>query len=149
MKQEDNLPLIYMKSLFLRKVVNVADMRECAEARVHKMCFGYLDRSDKTCRLAAPRFMLNRHRQCTNRPKVCFFPKQENSYVKCSYIHWTLALKNGLHVSFFFFVFWNKALTRFSLELTKFSKTLNSTMRRYDFLRFWIGRVKELNRFFF
>ena len=112
MKQEDNLPLIYMKSLFLRKVVNVADMRECAEARVHKMCFGYLDRSDKICQLAAPRFMLNRHRQCTNRPKVCFFPKQENSYVKCSYIQGTHALKNGLHVSFFFSSFFETKLSQ-------------------------------------
>ena len=27
----------------LKGAVNIADLRECAEARVHKMCFGYLD----------------------------------------------------------------------------------------------------------
>jgi len=27
----------------LRKSVNIADLRACAEARMHKMCFGYLD----------------------------------------------------------------------------------------------------------
>jgi len=27
----------------LRKAVNIADLRACAEARVHSMCFGYLD----------------------------------------------------------------------------------------------------------
>ena len=27
-----------------RKAVNIADVRLCAELRVHKMCFGYLDR---------------------------------------------------------------------------------------------------------
>ena len=27
----------------LRKAVNISDLRACAEARVHKMCFGYLD----------------------------------------------------------------------------------------------------------
>ena len=30
--------------LLLRESVNIADLRLCAEARVHKMCFGYLDR---------------------------------------------------------------------------------------------------------
>ena len=27
----------------LRNAVNIADLRACAESRVHKMCFGYLD----------------------------------------------------------------------------------------------------------
>ena len=27
----------------LRKAVNVADVRACAQQRVHSMCFGYLD----------------------------------------------------------------------------------------------------------
>ena len=27
----------------LKKAVNVADVRSCAEKRVHSMCFGYLD----------------------------------------------------------------------------------------------------------
>jgi len=27
----------------LRKAVNIADLRLCAESRLHKMCFGYLD----------------------------------------------------------------------------------------------------------
>ena len=27
----------------LRKAVNIADVRSCAEKRVHSMCFGYLD----------------------------------------------------------------------------------------------------------
>ena len=27
----------------LRSAVNIADLREAAEARVHSMCFGYLD----------------------------------------------------------------------------------------------------------
>ena len=27
----------------LKNAVNIADLRECAETRLHKMCFGYLD----------------------------------------------------------------------------------------------------------
>ncbi len=56
--------------LFLpsRDAVNIADLRLCAEARVHKMCFGYLDRNgavvfrsccpvDQINRVSSPHFM--------------------------------------------------------------------------------------------